>query len=220
MTSERSPLRVVALFSGGASAVKYLLDSDPGCGSIYRIVGAFTDNAEASGIAVCRSAGISVNQWDYQAWCLWSNVHPKDLEARESYFGEVNKWVRGFQPDLIMLSGFQLIVTEPLLSKWAGKILNVHPADLRIEDGSGRRKYTGLGVVPVRKAIAAGEPETRSTVHIVTADVDGGPIVAVSDPLPVVPGRSPKEHQEMMKWKCDGPAYAEALRIMTERFAM
>lgn len=216
MSSKKGPMRVVALFSGGASAVKYLFESDPaGYGKIYAIVGAFTDNAQASGIAVCRNAGIHVDCLDYKYWCEGICVSPKDLEARKSYFAEVNRWIKMLQPDLIMLSGFQLIITEPLLSEWTGTILNVHPADLRIEDAKGRRRYTGLNAVA--KAIAAGERGTRSTVHIVTAEVDGGLIVAVSDPLPVVPGRSPKDHQEVMKWACDGPAYAQALHIMSER---
>jgi hypothetical protein len=46
--------------------------------------------------------------------------------------------------------------------------------------------------------------------------VDGGPILVVSDPLEVEPGVSPKEHQEHMKWACDGPAYQRALRLIAE----
>jgi hypothetical protein len=62
MDSKRDPLRVFALFSGGASAVKYLLDSDPGYESVYEIAGAFTDNPQAPGIALCRSAGIPIEE--------------------------------------------------------------------------------------------------------------------------------------------------------------
>jgi phosphoribosylglycinamide formyltransferase-1 len=113
-----------------------------------------------------------------------------------------------------MLSGFMLIVTDPLLSEFEGRILNVHPALLSLEDEKGKRKYTGLNVVA--RAMQAGDP-TGSTVHIVTGEPDMGPIVAESLPLPYQSTDSPHDHQELMKTACDGPVFRIALEKVVNR---
>jgi len=207
-------MRVVVLFSGGASALKYLLEHDPHLGSKYEVVGAFTDRPDASGISIAEKAGIPVEVLSFREFLNERGASFKDPKARRAYFAEVLKRIEKWNPDVLMLSGFMLIVTDPLLSAHRLRILNVHPADLTVVDERGRRKYVGLDVV--RKALEAGERFTRSTVHLVTEEVDGGPIVALSDPLEVQPGVSPEEHQERMKWACDGPAYRKALELLAE----
>ncbi len=207
-------MRVVVLFSGGASALKYLLEHDPNLGEKYEFVGALTDRPDASGISIAKKAGIPVEVLPFRGFLKERGASFQDLKAREAYFAEVLKRIEKWDSDVLMLSGFMLIVTEPLLSTYRLRILNVHPADLTITDELGRRKYVGLDVV--RKAIEAGEKFTRSTVHLVTEEVDGGPILALSEPLEVEPGISPEEHQERMKWACDGPAYQRALELLAE----
>lgn len=207
-------MRVVVFFSGGASSLKYLLEHDADLRKRYEIVGAFTDTKDASGIALVRQAGIELECLDIRDWCRAHNKKLTDLEARKEYFAEVGRLIKRFQPDIIMLSGFMRLVTEPLLSEYKHRILNVHPADLTILDEQGRRKYTGMDAVA--KAIQVGEKSTRSTIHLVTAEVDAGPVVVLSDPLPIEPGVEPKAHQERMKWACDGPAYAKALKLIAE----
>jgi len=117
------------------------------------------------------------------------------------------------------------ILTSPVVS--AFPVLNVHPADLRIKD-EGERVYTGFDAV--RDAGLAGENETRSSVHLVTEEVDDGPILVVSPPFRVERGmvetlRERDEdalddyigaHQEWMKWCGDGPALAKALGLAAE----
>lgn len=209
------PVRVVVFFSGGASSLKYLFEHDSNLDKKYRIVGAFTDMKDSSGIAFVKQVGIKLKCLDICDWCRVHNKKLTDLKARQSYFAEVSSLIKPFQADIIMLSGFMRIVTEPLLGEYENRILNVHPADLTILDGYGQRKY--IGTDAVAKAIATGEKSTRSTIHLVTADVDGGPIVALSDPLPVEPGIAPAVHQEKMKWACDGPAYARALMLIADK---
>ncbi len=207
-------MRVVVLFSGGASALAYLRENDPNWGRKYEIVGAFTDRPDASGISIAKQAGIPVEVLSFREFLRERGASFRDPKARKAYFAEVVKRIQKWTPDVLMLSGFMLIVTEPLLSAYRLRILNVHPADLTITDERGRRKYVGLDVV--RKALEAGERFTRSTVHLVTEEVDGGPILTLSDPLEVEPGVSPEEHQERMKWACDGPAYRQALELLAE----
>ena len=210
----RSAMKVVVFFSGGASVLKYLLEKDTNLNNKYCIVGAFTDNKDAPGIEVTKEAGIEYECLDIRDWCRSNNKKFTDMKARESYFSEVSDLIKHFQADIIIHSGFTLIVTEPLLGEYKNRIINLHPNDLTILDDRGRRKYTGT--YTVARAIADGEKVTRSTIHIVTDGVDEGPIIVVSDPLPVEPGIDPDVHQEKMKWACDGPALVKALALIAE----
>jgi folate-dependent phosphoribosylglycinamide formyltransferase PurN len=74
-------------------------------------------------------------------------------------------------------------VTEPLLDRYSGRIINVHPADLSVTEGQ-RRKYVGLH--SVRDAILAGETELSSSTHVVRERVDYGEILMISEPIDVL----------------------------------
>ncbi len=207
-------MRVAVLFSGGASALQYLLQNDPNLHVKYEFVGAFTDRATAPGIAQVRRAGIPLEVLDFREFLARRRATPKDEKARHEYFAQVIERIAPWQPDILMLSGFMLIITEPLLSAYRHRILNVHPGDLSIVDEQGQRKYVGQDAVA--QAIRAGERHTRSTIHLVTEGVDAGPIVVMSEPLEVREGISAEEHQEQMKWACDGPAYQRALGLIAQ----
>jgi phosphoribosylglycinamide formyltransferase 1 len=148
---------------------------------------------------------------DFEEWRRERGVKKSDLHAREAYFEEVLAVMREWGAELIILSGCMLLVTNPLLSAYWERILNVHPTLLGILDEKGERKYRGLGVV--KRAMDAGDP-TGSTVHFITGEPDMGPIVVESAPLPYQPGDDPEAHQDLMKVACDGPAYQRALEIL------
>jgi folate-dependent phosphoribosylglycinamide formyltransferase PurN len=99
-----------------------------------------------------------------------------DKRVRRFYDGETALILRRFGVDTVLLLGYLYVITEPLLSAFPDRILNVH-------DGS--PNYPGLHAT--RDAILAGEPETRSVVHIVTKELDSGPVVARSAAFPVAP---------------------------------
>lgn len=207
--------KICIMFSSGASALKYLVGNDPNYRRHYDITCAFTDNHHASGIEYVEDIDIPLKVIDYTTWCTSNNVSCRNLVARERYFEEVENAMNDLQYDFIILAGFMLVITKPLLGKY--HILNVHPADLRIVDDNGKRKFTGADAVT--DAINAGEVETCSTIHLINEEIDGGPIITVSKPL-VYGNMTPKDHQECMKDLCDGPAYVKALEmIMTGEFA-
>ena len=206
-------MRLVLLFSGGASVLKYLLANDPNHNHKYQFVGSFTNKKGVLGIELAQQAGVPVEVIDYHDFVREQKTNFSDRAVRSQYFERVVKILESWKPDLIMHSGFMLIATEPYLSRFQNKILNVHPADLTILDEQGRRKYAGLHVV--EKAFEAGDTSTRSTIHLVTEGVDEGPIIALSEPLNITPGTSPQEHQEKMKGACDGPAYQKALELIS-----
>lgn len=87
--------------------------------------------------------------------------------------------------DTILLLGYLYVLTDVVLAAFAGRIFNIHDSDLTRVDGNGERKYVGLH--STRDAILAGERQTRSTLHVVTDKLDGGPIVSLSRAYPVAP---------------------------------
>jgi len=220
-----SKLRVFVFFSGGASGLRYLADDDPNYGEKYEVVGAFTDVPDAPGTEFVRERGIPLETNDLEEFYAERDAPTTDLDVREEFDARTRELLAPYEPDVVMLSGYMRILTSPVVSEYP--IVNVHPADLRIEE-DGERAYTGFD--PVRNAILAGEDETRSSVHLVTEDVDDGPLLVVSPPFDVnrelvetVRARNDEAfdayvdaHQEWMKWKGDGPALAKALELVAE----
>lgn len=214
-------MRVVVLFSGGASGARYLFEETGLERSNYEIVAGIADKDEVSGIEVFTRRDVPVKVVNKNEFPSTSVPNEK---ARFRYFDELTEIVGEFEPDLLLLSGFMQVVREPLLTKYAGQIINVHPADLRIKK-HGDRKYRGDDTV--YQTIVAGENEIRSTVHLVTKRVDEGPIIVVSRPVPIEKEmvRTVEKFdqtmvrnyanllQEWMKWSCDGPSIQKALAL-------
>ncbi len=90
---------------------------------------------------------------------------------------------QGFPIDMLLLTGYMRYVRDPLLNAFPDRIINVHPARLDKLDENNERLYVGDNAV--MKAIANGETETYSTVHIVTKKMDGGEIIGTSGPCKV-----------------------------------
>ena len=83
----------------------------------------------------------------------------------------------------ILLLGYRYILTEPMLSAFRNRIVNIHDSDLTIRRHNGERRFVGLH--STFDAILAGERATRSSVHLVTKKVDSGPLLMLSDPYEV-----------------------------------
>jgi hypothetical protein len=139
-------------------------------------------------------------------------MDPDDPASREAYYEEVLGMVGDFGPDLIALSGYMHIVSDPLLKEYGNRIFNVHPADLAILRSKGKGPVLPVETVPeghmdaisiirdmerlgmeraykgedaVADAVLNGEEFVRSTVHIATEVFDEGPIVVRSKRMPV-----------------------------------
>lgn len=105
-----------------------------------------------------------------------------DLKLRPEFDKLVIEKLEPYNIDLIALAGYMSITSKPLLERYSGRIINVHPADLSIINGQDR-KYIGIHVV--EEAIMAGEKELKSTTHIVREKVDHGEILVISEPVPI-----------------------------------
>ena len=206
--------KIVVLFSGSASSLRYLSEKDKNYGKSYEVVCGISNKKDTKGEKFCKEKDIPFIELNTKHFCYDSGfdgrIRDMPIWIRNDYFKEILNLIKPYNPDIILLSGFMLEIPEPLLSYCP--IINVHPADLTIKGKDQKPKYTGDDAV--RLAIEDGQKYTSSTIHFVEKEVDCGRIICVSDPLIVEEGIAPEEHQEKMKTLCDGPAYREALRIL------
>jgi folate-dependent phosphoribosylglycinamide formyltransferase PurN len=98
-----------------------------------------------------------------------------DFACRPDYDRETVRLLARFNPDLVILCGYLHIVTSPLLEAYPDRVINIHDSDLALVNEQGRPRYPGLHAT--RDAIFAGERETRTSIHMVTPEVDGGPLL-------------------------------------------
>jgi len=175
------PMRVVALFSGGASGAYDLLRSPH---PRYQVVGGVCKSADAKGIArLGTEFPIPIVVYDIHAHHKTRNQKIKNnMGERAKYDSVLENFLLAMRPDVLIGSG------DMYLTTWSDfyPIFNVHPADLNRIDENGNRLFTGDNAV--LDAILYGEKETRSTVHLMTGQVDGGPILVRSAPLRVEKG--------------------------------
>ena len=102
----------------------------------------------------------------------------KDPAGRERFDLRTRDILNRYGIRLVALAGYDWVIAPVLCEEYV--VVNVHPGDLRVRDDRGGRRYIGLGWVPTAKAILAGEWLVHSTTHLVTAELDGGPIARVS----------------------------------------
>jgi phosphoribosylglycinamide formyltransferase 1 len=149
--------RLVVLASGGGSNLAALLAAheDPAYGA--RVVGVVSDKPAAGALDLARQAGVPSVV-----------VAPADFVDRAAWNDGLREAVEVFQPDHVVLAGFMRILAPSFLDRFAGRVVNTHPALLP----------SFPGAHGVRDALAHGVRVTGCTVHVVDAGVDTGPIVA------------------------------------------
>jgi folate-dependent phosphoribosylglycinamide formyltransferase PurN len=173
-------LRVALLCSHRAPGLRFLLREDPHRGRLYDLVCCLSSEEESEAREETLRAGLPFISHSIARFSARRGTKRTDLAARVDYDRETLVLVAPYEPDLLVLSSYLLIVTEPLLNAFPGRIVNVHHADLTKRPG-----YVGLRAV--RDAVFAGETETRATAHLVTERLDEGPILCLSEPFPVSP---------------------------------
>ena len=231
--------------SGSGTNARKIIERSQEHGSSYRVELIFTDvkdeTFDKEGKKTCRALDIAkdfgiayecVDIMDF--YCSRGYSSKKELSLRPDFDKLVVSTIEKHRIDLIALAGYMSITTKPLLDRYEGKIINVHPADLTILT-LGERKYVGIHTV--RDAILGGEKEIRSTTHIVREKVDNGEILIVSKPTIVkLPTgvdldklRSDREllkvvveeHQDRLKREGDWVIYPMTLQMIGEgRFAL
>jgi phosphoribosylglycinamide formyltransferase 1 len=110
--------------------------------------------------------------------------------------------------ELIVDAGYDRIHTPPLLEAFAGRIINVHPSLLP--------EFAG-GMDSVERALASGARVTGATVHIVTGDLDAGPIL-VQEEVPILEGDTVESLRQRVH-AAEHRILPEGIRLMEARFA-
>jgi phosphoribosylglycinamide formyltransferase 1 len=157
---------VVVLISGSGSNLQALIDSIAHDGNPARISAVIANRADAYGLERAKQAGIATAVLDH-----------KQFDGREAFDAALVEAIDAFAPQLVVLAGFMRILTPGFVRHYAGRLLNIHPSLLP--------KYKGLHTH--QRALDAGDSEHGCSVHFVTEELDGGPLV-VQAVVPVIPG--------------------------------
>ncbi|CDM41353.1 phosphoribosylglycinamide formyltransferase [Pseudomonas oleovorans] len=158
------PCNVVVLISGSGSNLQALIDSVAHDGNPARIAAVICNRAGAHGLERAKQAGIATELLDH-----------KQFDGREAFDAALIQAIDAHQPDLVVLAGFMRILTPGFVQHYSGRLLNIHPSLLP--------KHKGLHTH--QRAIEAGDSEHGCSVHFVTEELDGGPLV-VQAVLPVM----------------------------------
>ena len=161
-------MRVVVCISGRGSNLTALLDALP-AGAPARVVLVLADRPDAGGLSSAAERGVET-----------AVLHDASDAA---------EWLRrleGAAADLVVLAGFLKLVPAPVVARYRGRMLNVHPALLPAFGGAGM-----YGTRVHRAVLASGAAESGATVHLVDEVYDRGPILA-QERVPVEPGDTPE----------------------------
>lgn len=158
--------RVAILISGGGSNMVKLVESMTG-DHPARPVAVGSNDPAAAGLGRARALGIPSFAVD----------HRRFAGDRGAFEAALLEPLLAARPDILCLAGFMRILTPAFVQRFEGRMLNIHPSLLP--------KYPGLHTH--RRAIEAGDAEAGATVHLVTPDLDAGPILGQAR-VAVLPG--------------------------------
>jgi phosphoribosylglycinamide formyltransferase 1 len=157
-------LRIGVCVSGRGSNLRNLVERG------LEVVAVATNRPSCGGAAFARERGIPLGELSQKSF---ASAEERDLAMRDFFLSH--------RVELIVDAGYDRVHTEPLLDAFRGRIINVHPSLLP--------EFAG-GMDAIERALAAGVSETGATVHIVTSDLDAGPIVA-QERVPIEAGDTP-----------------------------
>lgn len=157
---------IVILISGRGSNMEAIVRAFRQENWPARLCAVISNRADAAGLVFAERAGIPTRV-----------VSHKDYADRETYDAALQAVIDTYEPDLVILAGFMRILTAGFVEHYAGRMINIHPSLLP--------SFRGLHTH--RQAIEAGVRVHGATVHFVTPELDGGPIIAQAI-VPVLPG--------------------------------
>jgi phosphoribosylglycinamide formyltransferase-1 len=169
--------KIVVLISGNGSNLQAILDACASDDISGKGTAVFSDKAAAYGLERARNADIPA-----------VSVDPKAYSSRAEFDDALMEKIDSYQPDLLVLAGYMRILSDEFVRHYLGKMINIHPSLLP--------KYPGLHTH--RKAIEAGDEEHGTSVHFVTEELDGGPVVLQAK-VPVFADDTPEQLQERVQ---------------------
>ncbi len=149
--------RLAVLISGSGTNLQAIIDQIQAGDLDAEIVLVLSNRADASGLQRAQAAGIAtatVAHGDY----------PDRLQFDQAMIARID----AYQPDTVVLAGFMRILTPTFVRHYAGRLINIHPSLLP--------RYPGLNTH--QRALQAGDSEHGCSIHFVTEELDGGPVIA------------------------------------------
>ena len=143
----------------------------------YKIVLVSGDKPDAPGLALAESEGVRVVRFPSPT-----------VATKTQFFNDLNRVLREVSAEYVVLAGFMRIVPDAFVAAWAGRMLNIHPSLLP--------NYRGLHTHSA--ALDAGDAHAGCTVHLVTAELDGGPILAQTK-VAILPGDTVASLEERVR---------------------
>ncbi|HUQ12640.1 MAG TPA: phosphoribosylglycinamide formyltransferase [Steroidobacteraceae bacterium] len=164
-----APLPVAVVISGRGSNMEAIARAAQLAGSGYKVVRVIADREGAAGLARATALGLPTGV-----------VPVRQFADRASFDAALAAEIESSGARLIALAGFMRILSAEFVQRFAGRLLNIHPSLLP--------KYKGLDTHA--RAIAAGDSHHGASVHYVTAELDGGPVI-MQGRLRLRPGDTP-----------------------------
>lgn len=177
--------KIVILISGRGSNMQALLEAKLPC----RVAAVISNRADAEGLVIAKAHGIPTTV-----------VEHRDYTDRDSFDAALAKTIDSFDPDIVALAGFMRILTTNFVTRYHGRLINIHPSLLPT--------YGGLDTHA--RALQDGVKIHGCTVHFVTEDLDHGPII-IQAAVPVL--RDDTEHTLAARvLREEHRIYAQAIR--------
>lgn len=155
--------RIVVLISGRGSNMQAIVNACRQGQIDAQVVLVASNRPAAAGLEFAKSQGIDTAVCDH-----------KEFQTRDQFDSELAKIIANATPDWIVLAGFMRVLGPELVQRFAGRMINIHPSLLP--------KYPGLNTH--ERALASGDAEHGATVHLVTPELDAGPVIEqVSIPI-------------------------------------
>lgn len=197
-------LKIAVLISGSGSNLQAILDAISAGRLKAEIRGVLSNRADAYGLVRAQQRHIPT-----------AVITHGDFPDRNAFDAALMQQIDRWQVDVVVLAGFMRILTPTFVQYFDGRLLNIHPSLLP--------KYKGLHTH--RRALEAGDAEHGCSVHFVTAELDGGPVIAQAR-VPVLPGDTEAsltgrvheiEHRlypQVLVWMADGRLRLEAGQLI------
>ena len=161
-----APVPVVILISGRGSNLQAMLEETRTGKLPIEIRAVISNNPAAEGLQRARAAGVPAEIIDH-----------RDYAERSQFDATLMRAIDRHAPRLVILAGFMRILGEAFIRHYAGRLLNIHPSLLP----------AFKGIDTHARALAAGAAQHGASVHFVTNDLDGGPVI-VQASVPVRAG--------------------------------
>jgi phosphoribosylglycinamide formyltransferase-1 len=197
-------IRLVVLISGRGSNLQAILDQASSGELPVEVAAVISNRPGVHGLERARQAGVPALELDH-----------KLFPDRPEFEAALIDLIDHYRPDLVILAGFMRVLTPGFTEHYQGRIFNIHPSLLP--------KFRGLHTH--ERAIAAGETVHGASIHFVTAELDGGPVI-VQARVPVLPDDDPdtlaarvleREHRlypQAIRWFAEGRLGLDGKRVL------